>query len=120
MLQVPFILWGVRRSSSGLSGIDRGMYQTRSLAHDRFYVSTFPVGGCVLMRTSFVKKHNYPDVAMIKRFDDIILGDLCEQVKGRLRGFSRELHQLTKINAGKRRGEGEDEHTGWKRASADG
>lgn len=42
----------------------------------------FPGGGFHIMKTDFIRQHDYPDSRMFIDFDDILLGDLMVQVPG--------------------------------------
>jgi hypothetical protein len=75
---------------------------------------TFPTGGLFLARVDWLRKHQFPDRAMIKREDDILLGDLICQQGGVLRDFAsdRDLMDRIRISDGPRRGSGEGDD-GW-------
>lgn len=68
----------------------------------------FATGGCYIARTEFVRRHNYPDKAMVKHYDDLLLGDLVAQKSGRLLQFPQALMEKMRISDGERRGIGED------------
>jgi hypothetical protein len=75
----------------------------------------FATGGLWLARTSFLRQHGYPDRCMVKRMDDLLLGDLISQQHGRLIHFSNEIMSCIRISdAGShgRRGSGEGSD-GW-------
>ena len=74
----------------------------------------FPTGGLFLARVDWLRKHDFPDRAMIKREDDVLLGDLICQQNGVLRDFDtdRELMDRIRISDGPRRGVGEG-NDGW-------
>lgn len=80
-----------------------------SCHHERVW---FPTGGFWLARADFLRAHNYPDRQMIKKQDDLLLGDLISQHNGRLVSFPREIMDCVKISDGRRRGVGEG-HDGW-------
>lgn len=67
----------------------------------------FATGGLFLARADFLRQHNFPDRGMVKKADDVLLGDLVSQRHGRLIGFSREFMDCVTISDGNRRGEGE-------------
>lgn len=69
----------------------------------------FATGGFFLARTAFLRNHSFPDRAMIKRADDVLLGELCQQQNGVLRDFgqNRDIMDRIKISDGERRGTGE-------------
>ena len=73
----------------------------------------FPVGGLFLARTTFLRQHNFPDRGMVKRVDDVLLGDLVDQVKGKMLTFSHGFGGLISVNDGERRGCGEGDD-GWR------
>jgi hypothetical protein len=66
-----------------------------------------------LARTQYLLAHNYPDRAMAKKLDDVLLGDMLWQTGGRFAKFSDALKALALCAATARRGTGEDE-TGWR------
>ena len=70
--------------------------------------SHFATGGLYLFRAAFVRRHNYPDKGIIKRFDDLLLGDLITQQRGKLLPFSEKLLAKLRISDGDRRGSGEE------------
>lgn len=39
----------------------------------------FAVGSCRIINAGFVRQHKFPDYRIVKKFEDSILGDLCEQ-----------------------------------------
>ncbi|CAN5556049.1 hypothetical protein BH09PLA1_BH09PLA1_18990 [soil metagenome] len=65
----------------------------------------FATGGMVLARVSFLREHNFPDRSMIIWRDDAMLGDLTNQVGGKLLRFPKSIMDHVRINDGKRRGE---------------
>lgn len=69
----------------------------------------FATGGLWIAKTEFLKKHDFPDKKMIKKADDLLLGDLISQQHGNLIGFSAEILASLKISDGNRRGDGEDD-----------
>lgn len=72
----------------------------------------FATGGLFLARTEFLRLHNFPDRGMIKKQDDLLLGDLISQHKGRLISFPDEVMKLVRISDGDRCGSGEG-NDGW-------
>lgn len=77
-------------------------------SEERREIARFAVGGCYLVRVPFAVAHNYPDKGMVKRFDDVLLGDLVAQQGGSLIDFSAQVRAHVRINEGERRGVGED------------
>jgi hypothetical protein len=73
----------------------------------------FPTGGFWLARTEFLRLYDFPDRGMVKKQDDLLLGDLLSQRKGRLINFTAEIMAHVKISDGNRRGAGE-ERDGWR------
>ena len=67
----------------------------------------FATGGVFLARTAFLRRHNFPDRSMVKRYDDVLLGDLVSQQHGRLVHFPPELMDRLRIGDADRRGSGE-------------
>ena len=74
--------------------------------------AVFPHGAFWIARTDFLRKHNFPDRDMIKKADDMLLGELCAQVGGRL--IQADTYEFIKLNDGPRRGTGETATDGWK------
>lgn len=74
----------------------------------------FPTGGFFLARTNFLIENNFPDSRMIKKQDDLLLGDLILQKKGKLLDFggNRAIMDRVMISDGNRRGTGEGSD-GW-------
>ena len=66
------------------------------------------VGGALLARTEFLRRHDWPDAGMRIEFDDVMLADLVYQVGGRLKGMPDELLAHFVINDGDRRWTTED------------
>jgi hypothetical protein len=64
----------------------------------------FPAGGFHVMRTDFVRTHDYPDFQMLIDFDDILLGDLILQTGGVYSGFPLELVELIIVELNRSRG----------------
>jgi hypothetical protein len=76
----------------------------------------FATGGLWLARTSFLREHDFPDRCMVKKKDDLLLGDLISQQRGRLINFSPSVMECVRISdAGShgRRGTGEGDD-GWR------
>ena len=73
---------------------------------------SYATGGLFLARTAFLREHEFPDRRMIKKLDDVLLGDLIIQHNGRRIAFSDDLMQFLRINDGERRGTGEGPE-GW-------
>lgn len=72
----------------------------------------FATGGLFVARTEFLRQHDFPDRGMVKKQDDVLLGDLISQQHGKLIGFSNEFMECVAISDGDRRGEGEGDD-GW-------
>jgi hypothetical protein len=69
----------------------------------------FPVGGVWIGRAAYLRQHDYPDRSMIKKCDDMLLGDLLQQTGGRfttLFGWD----SVFKVNQAQRRGFGESDN----------
>jgi hypothetical protein len=77
----------------------------------------FATGGCFLVRTSLLTENGFPDQAMVKKQDDLLLGDLISQKKGRLVQFPQTLMDVVRISDGDRRGTGESSD-GWRHFKA--
>jgi hypothetical protein len=74
----------------------------------------FATGGLWLARTAFLRHHGFPDRGMVKKQDDLLLGDLIGQQGGKLFDFGHhEIMQFARISDGHRRGVGEG-RDGWK------
>jgi hypothetical protein len=69
--------------------------------------SWFPTGGCFLAKLSYLRQYDFPDRLMVKKMDDILLGDLVSQSRGKLAHLPHELLLTVKISDGNRRGDGE-------------
>jgi hypothetical protein len=69
----------------------------------------FATGGLFLASVEFLGRHSFPDHAMIKHADDVLLGDLCQQQLAILKDFGgcRAIMDRIKISDGNRRGSGE-------------
>jgi Glycosyltransferase like family 2 len=81
-----------------------------ALSEDQRERVFFPTGGLFIARTSFLRRHNFPDRNMVKKYDDVLLGDLVVAKGGRLEDFGHDpLINLIKISDGERRGTGEGE-----------
>jgi hypothetical protein len=74
--------------------------------------SVFAHGAFWIARTEFLRKHDFPDQDMVKKADDMLLGELCAQQGGRLRHCG--LGEWIGLNKGPRRGAGETAQDGWK------
>lgn len=75
----------------------------------------FATGGLFIASTAFLREVNFPDRAMVKRQDDLLLGDCLSQNRGRLVDFSNstEIMSRIRISDGSRRGTGES-MDGWR------
>jgi GT2 family glycosyltransferase len=94
----------------------RPWYKSREFEREPIF---FPVGGMFLARVDWLRKHQFPDPAMLKKLDDVLLGELIAQQNGILHNFAfdRPLMERLRINDAPRRGTGEGAD-GWKSAPA--
>jgi hypothetical protein len=78
----------------------------------------FATGGLFMARTEFLREHDFPDRSMVKRADDVLLGELCQQQDAKLVDFGHipEIMDRIRISDGNRRGDGEGSD-GWKMES---
>ncbi|HZL36395.1 MAG TPA: hypothetical protein VFC78_13835, partial [Tepidisphaeraceae bacterium] len=67
----------------------------------------FATGGLQLIRTEYLRRHNFPDRCMRKRADDLLLGDMISQTGGILVNFPPAIMASIHISDGGRRGDGE-------------
>lgn len=74
----------------------------------------FPVGSLFLARTQFLRAHNFPDRGMVKRLDDVLMGDLVSQAGGRMAAFTPDIWNFITISDAPRRGFGEGEDDGFR------
>ena len=72
----------------------------------------FATGGLFLVKTDLLRTHNFPDKGMIKRQDDLLLGDLISQWHKKLINFPSAFMDCIRISDGTRRGSGEGSD-GW-------
>lgn len=81
----------------------------------------FATGGLFAARAAWLRHHDFPDRAMVKKQDDILLGDLIQQQDGVLKDFGkdREVMDRIRISDGQRRGGGEGSD-GWRTAQEQG
>lgn len=70
----------------------------------------FPVGGLWAAKCEYLRKYNYPDRNMIKKHDDMLLGDLLFQTNGSF-DTMYGWNDTFMVNKNDRRGDRED---GWK------
>jgi hypothetical protein len=84
----------------------RPWYVSQELEQDPIWFAT---GGLFLARVEFLRQHNFPDRAMVKLADDVLMGELCQQQKAILKDFGgcRAIMDKIKISDGSRRGNGE-------------
>ena len=75
----------------------------------------FATGGFFIANVAFLREVNFPDRAMIKKQDDLLLGDCISQNRGRLLDFGhdRSIMNKIRISDGHRRGAGEGAD-GWR------
>jgi Glycosyl transferase family 2 len=78
----------------------------------------FATGGLFMARAAWLRRHDFPDRAMVKKQDDILLGDLLQQQGGVLKDFATApgLQERIRISDGQRRGSGEGSD-GWRVAT---
>lgn len=79
------------------------------LEPDHAQKTWFPTGGLFVARTDYLREHNFPDRLMVKKLDDILLGDMISQTHGKLISFNAEIMNAIKISDAARRGEGEQD-----------
>jgi tetratricopeptide (TPR) repeat protein len=65
----------------------------------------FVPGGLFLARAAFLREHDFPDRGMTKALDDVALGELVQQVGGRLAYLPPDLQAVARVSDGRRRGE---------------
>jgi FkbM family methyltransferase len=65
----------------------------------------FAPGGVFLARTNYLRKHDFPDRGLVKAMDDVALGEMIQQVGGRLVPLPANLLKMADTD-GTRRGEG--------------
>lgn len=73
----------------------------------------FPIGSCWVGNLEYLRKWDYPDRSMVKKCDDMLLGDLIHSTGGKmisLFGWDIDF----KVNTEKRRGFGESDTDGFK------
>jgi len=83
----------------------RPWYRDRAIGRKVY----FPAGGLFIGRTAFFRTHNFPDKAMIKNSDDLLLGDCIHQNEGvvlNLR-YVPEFNDFVNISTKLTRGSGE-------------
>lgn len=79
--------------------------------HNLKHSAVFPHGAFWLGRADFLRQHNYPDRDMIKKCDDMLLGEMINQVGGSLKTTA---DCSVVLNSALRRGTGEKVEDGWK------
>ena len=67
--------------------------------------SSSRAGGMYIARARFLREHNYPDRSMIIWREDAMLGDLTNQVGGKLLRWPKAVMDQIYHNDGDRRGE---------------
>ncbi len=111
----PFDIAGhifyVERKADYMTGYEeflrgRPWFRTVELIEDQARVF-FATGGLWAARADYLREHNFPDRAMLKRQDDLLLADLVIQTGSRLTSFPETLLDQLKINQAPRRGIGE-------------
>lgn len=75
--------------------------------------SIFPIGCFWVASSQFLISNDFPDKAMIKKCDDMLMGDLAYQVDAKMISLSN-MWDYIDINKANRRGKGEDVTDGWK------
>lgn len=90
----------------------RPWYVAREKEQERVWFAT---GGLFMARGDWLRLHDFPDRAMVKRQDDILLGDLIQQQEGVLKDFGKDrgVMDRIRISDGNRRGSGEGSD-GWR------
>ena len=90
----------------------RPWYVSREREQDPIWFAT---GGLFVARAAWLRQHDFPDRAMVKKQDDILLGDLLQQQNGVLKDFGpdRGVQDRIRISDGHRRGSGEGSD-GWR------
>jgi hypothetical protein len=90
---VPYVMYAARRK----------WWQSKKPRMDDHI--PFPGGGFHLMKTEFIRQHDYPDCRMLIDFDDILLGDLIVQVGGMYMCFPPHLGEHVIVDLNPSRGE---------------
>lgn len=72
----------------------------------------FPIGFLWVGRTEYFRKNDFPDRSMIKKCDDMLLGEMLYQTNGTLIHMG-QLWDYFNRNDAPRRGNGEEPHDGW-------
>lgn len=65
----------------------------------------FATGGLFVANTALVREARWPDHAMVKGHDDIMLGELARCSGMRLAPFTNEIDKIIRVSDGKRRGD---------------
>ena len=86
----------------------RSWYKNRKSKDEN--IGYFPIGGTWVGECEYLRKYNYPDRDMIKRNDDMLLGDLLYQTSGTFETLYG-WNDVFIVNQSERRGNGENE---WK------
>jgi hypothetical protein len=76
----------------------------------------FPIGFMWTGRKQFFVDNNFPDIGMIKKCDDMLMGELIYQANGKFKHLG-DLWNYFERNKADRRGNGEEAHDGWKMLS---
>jgi hypothetical protein len=104
----------IRKRSPELTNFlrERPWYKSPEFEREPIF---FPVGGLFLVRVEWLRKHRFPDAAMVKKLDDVLLGELISQQNGILRNFAtdRAVMERLRIDDAPRRGNGEGAD-GWR------
>lgn len=89
---VPYSMYALRRK----------WWRWRRPENDSHIV--FP-GGCFhLLKTEFIRQHDFPDHRMLIDYDDILLGDLIVQVEGTYTSFPNDIRELVIVDLNPSRG----------------
>lgn len=84
-------------------------YKDSNLQNDHI---PFPIGFLWVGKTKYFLKHNFPDKYMVKKCDDMLLGEMIYQTDANFYHLG-ELWDYFDKNTSPRRGFGESEQDGW-------
>jgi hypothetical protein len=72
----------------------------------------FAVGGFRIINAPFIRRHNFPDFRLVKKNEDMLLADLCQQRGHKMIPLANHWKYISQKNEDRRGvGEGDD---GWK------
>ena len=83
---------------------DANLHENAVFAHGAFWIA----------RTAYLREHDYPDRDMIKKADDMLLGEMIVHTDGKLLSVGELWDKWIRVNKGPRRGTGERADDGWK------